>query len=180
MYSTYAHIYHQTMVESQIRFVSSICEHISVNMWTCFRNTTLGFRLNIWWVFISCQSVQIVGRSEHRPASAPAWLLGALLLLLSYTGRVRLRHLCLRSLCLNQHSALWQRTGTEQTVSALFVRVRRGPSTPLAPHVSEQERKPFSWGCFQKPVRSLLHHSWNLCHAPHWFVNQNGRHANSY
>lgn len=94
----------------------------------------------------SCQRAQIVGRSEYRPASAPAWLLGVLLLLLSYTGRAWLQHLCLWSLCLNQHSALWQRTGTEHNVFSLC----EGPWRPSTPTSGGAREEAVLWGCFQR------------------------------
>lgn len=123
--------------------------------------------------FCSCQCAQIVGRSEYRPASAPAWLLGVLLLLLSYTGRAWLQHVCLCSLCLNQHSALWQRTGTEHNVFSLC----EGPWRPSTPTSRGTREGAVLWGHFQTAVRSFLHRSGNLCHAPCWFVNQNGWHG---
>lgn len=121
----------------------------------------------------SCQRAQLVGRPEHRPASAPAWLLGVLLLLLSYTGRAWLQHLCLRSLCLNQHSALWQRTGTEHNVFSLC----EGPWRPSTPTSGGAREEAVLWGRFQTAVRSFFHSSGNLCHAPCWFVTQNGWHG---
>ncbi len=123
--------------------------------------------------FCSCQCAQIMGRSEYRPASAPAWLLGILLILLSYTGRAWLQHLCLCSLCLNQHSALWQRAGREHNVFSLC----EGPWRPSTPTSGGAREEAVLWGHFQTAVRSFLHRSGNMCHAPCWFVTQNGWHG---
>lgn len=109
-----------------------------------------------------------MGRSEYRPASAPAGLLGILLLLLSYTGRAWLQHLCLRSLCLNQHSALWQRTGTEHNVFSLCEGPWQ-PSTPMSRGAREEAvlLRTSSSGCqifpppFGKPVPCTM----LICHS---------------